>query len=108
LVAYAKDNCEDAYLLLDGKQRYTSIMDFINDKTSVEINGIDYKISQLPDEYRTAINTYALQTNIIEIPYGEYPNDATLITWFKKANPHATPLDINHIHNLETKITTNQ
>ena len=51
---YSKVNVnDDVYLVIDGKQRLSTMFDFVDDKFTIIIENQEYLFSQLPDEYKS-------------------------------------------------------
>ena len=95
-----EDSSKDLYLIIDGKQRLTTIFDFIDNKFSIELEGKEYLFSDLPTEYQQAINYYHFRYYVINEPWDNRITDEQKIAWFKFINFAGTPQDKSHIDNL--------
>lgn len=95
------DTTSDIIQIIDGKQRLSSIYDFINDKFTLELEDEEYLFSQLPVEYRNAITNYHFRYYLILEPWGTPITDEQKIKWFKLINFSGTPQDIDHIKKMD-------
>lgn len=50
-------------VLIDGKQRLTTMLDFLDDKFSVILFGKEYLCSELPEDIKYVITMYQLNFN---------------------------------------------
>jgi hypothetical protein len=91
---------EDLWLVIDGKQRLSTIFDFIDDKFPIEINDDEYLFSQLPTDYKSAINYFYFRYYVVHEPCDKPITDEQKIAWFKFINYAGTPQDINHLKSL--------
>ena len=95
--------------ILDGKQRVSTIMDFMDDKFAIEYCGYYYKFSDLDSDAQRAIQKYELfayvayeklDTNKCTIAFP----DKDLIDAFYMLNYSGTFEDVNHIEDLYESI----
>ena len=99
---------EELYQVIDGKQRLTAMIDFIYDQFHLEFDGIDYKYSELPQDYKNVISGHIIPAFII------YDGDIDItdddkIEWFKLINFNQTQQDIKHLdmlNNLKMVVST--
>lgn len=91
---------KDKYLIIDGKQRLSSMFDFIDDKFSIEIDGEEYLFSQLPNDYQKEINYYHFRYYVVNEPWDVRITDDQKIAWFKFINFAGTPQDLVHLNGL--------
>jgi hypothetical protein len=91
---------EDIYLIIDGKQRLSSIFDFMDDKFTIELEGKEYLFSELPKDYQTGINYYHFRYYVVNEPWDSRITDDQKIAWFKFINFSGTPQDAEHLNNL--------
>ena len=99
------DNSE--YLIIDGKQRLSSIFDFTKDKFSIkDLNGDDVFFSQFTTEeqFYFGQSLGKIRVQIAQLSHSEITDDA-LIEWFKFLNFAGTPQDEEHFNRLK-KIKT--
>lgn len=95
-----KDEYKDVYLIIDGKQRLSSIFDFIDDKFTIKIDDEEYLFSQLPTEYQLKINYYHFRYYVINEPWETRITDEQKISWFKFINFAGTPQEVEHLNSL--------
>ena len=91
---------EDKYLVIDGKQRLSSIFEFMDDKFTIEIEGSEYLFSELPNDYQVAINYYHFRYYVVNEPWETRITDEQKIAWFKFINFAGTPQDAEHLNSL--------
>lgn len=91
---------EDKYLIIDGKQRLSSIFDFIDDKFTIIIDDVEYLFSELPKDYQTAINYHYFRYYVVNEPWDTRITDDQKIAWFKFINFAGTPQDKEHLNSL--------
>jgi len=91
---------KDKYLVIDGKQRISSIFDFMDNKFTIEIEGKEYLFSELPNDYQTEINYYHFRYYVVNEPWDTRITDDQKIAWFKFINFAGTPQDAVHLNGL--------
>lgn len=93
---------QDVWQVIDGKQRLSTIISFIQDGFSIEIEGQEYKYSQLPEDWQSAYRWKALN---MKVAYENGPSftDKQKIQWFKFINFAGTPQDKEHMESLNNK-----
>jgi hypothetical protein len=92
---------KEVYLIIDGKQRLTTIFDFIDNKFTIVNDGEEYLFSQLPEEYQIEINKFFFRYYIVNEQYPNQITDDMKISWFKFINFAGTPQDKEHLENLK-------
>lgn len=99
---YSKVNeNDDVYLVIDGKQRLSTMFDFVDDKFTIIIDNQEYLFSQLPDEYKSdLLCEMKVRYWVVNEQYKNTITDEDKITWFKFLNFAGTPQDVEHINNL--------
>lgn len=95
-----EDENKDKYLVIDGKQRLSSIFDFTDNKFTIEIEGNEYLFSELPNDYQTAINSHHIRYYVVNEPWNTRITDDQKIAWFKFINFAGTPQDAVHLDGL--------
>lgn len=95
-----EDERKDIYLIIDGKQRLSTIFDFVDDKFTIEVEGKEYLFSQLPGDYQNAVNNYYFSYYVVNEPWDNRITDDQKIAWFKFINFAGTPQDAEHLKNL--------
>lgn len=94
------DNMKDVYLIIDGKQRLSTMFDFIDDKFTIDIDGKEYLFSQLPDDYKKEINYYHFRYYVVNEPWDKRITDDQKVAWFKFINFAGTPQELEHLNKL--------
>lgn len=92
---------KDINQIIDGKQRISTIFDFIDDKFSIVLEGDEYLYSELPNDYQRAISGYHIRYYVVNEPWGKPITDDEKINWFKFINFAGTPQDVKHIESLK-------
>ena len=95
-----EDENKDKYLVIDGKQRISSIFDFMDNKFTIEIECKEYLFSELPNDYQTEINYYHFRYYVVNEPWDTRITDDQKIAWFKFINFAGTPQDAVHLNGL--------
>jgi hypothetical protein len=88
-------------LVIDGKQRLSTLFDFTDDKFTLEIDGKEYLFSELPDDYQGGINRFYFRYYVVNEPWDDRITDEQKIRWFKLINFAGTPQDSEHLKGLE-------
>lgn len=104
VVSYAKGSTEEKYLIIDGKQRLSSIFDFIDDKFSIEIDDKEYLFSELPVDYQLAITKYPIRYHALYETPEKLMSDETKRSWFIFINFAGTPQDLEHLNKLSRTV----
>jgi hypothetical protein len=94
------DKPNDRLQIIDGKQRLSTMVDFYNNKFTIVIDGIEYYLKDLPDDYQNAISSYTFRYYIVNEPYDTPMTDEQKINWFKFINFAGTPQDAEHLKTL--------
>jgi hypothetical protein len=79
------ENDKEKYLIIDGKQRITSIMNFLEGKFQIEINNKYYHFEELPKEFQTQILGYPIQGYSAKFQLEPYSDEAKR-EWFHFLN----------------------
>lgn len=99
LYIYNDDEGNDIRQVIDGKQRLSTMIDFVNDKFTIVVEGNKYFYSQLPQDYQVAIRCFPVPCFIM---YDNPPlSDEEKINWFKMINFGGTAQDVEHLKGLE-------
>lgn len=94
------DTRKDIYLIIDGKQRLSSIFDFIDDKYTIILENKEYLFSELPDDYKSCLKNYHFRYYVVNEPYETPITDDEKVAWFKFINYAGTPQDVEHMNGL--------
>jgi hypothetical protein len=101
LVDNDSDNTRKPLLLLDGKQRYTTIVGFVNDEFPIQIDGVDTLFSELHPTVQQHIRAFEFQCISLTTTIGhETITDEALIQEFLRINVDYTPQSLEHIESL--------
>lgn len=92
---------DEVYKVIDGKQRLSSILAYIDNEFTIVLEGEEYFFKDLPLEYQIELTHYHVRINIINQNYGEPINEDFLIHWFDMLNFAGTPQDFEHIEDLK-------
>lgn len=96
-------NMDSNYLfkVIDGKQRLTTVFDFIDGKFPIEIENKQYFFKDLPEDCQKQIRWYNFTWDV-HYHYDDEPiTDDTLIDLFEDCNFLGTPQDKNHLNYLK-------
>lgn len=94
------DEKQDLWLVIDGKQRFSTLFNFTEDKFTLLIDDKEYLFSELPKDYQQAIEHFYFRYYVINEPWENRITDEQKIKWFKFINYAGTPQDIEHLNNL--------
>jgi hypothetical protein len=90
----------EQFEIIDGKQRITAILRFLDDKFKITIEDTDYYYSQLGDDFKREILQYVLlgqplyesSVDNVVVPI----TDQEKVTWFNQINFAGTPQELSH------------
>lgn len=94
----------ETYQIIDGKQRLSTVIDFVLNEFSIEYNGVDYHYSdfvKFDPEFR---RLFMLKDWIADVVYDyEYSpiSDAEKIAWFERINFLHEPQDVDHLKKIK-------
>ena len=89
------------YQVIDGKQRLTTYMSFIDDEFPIEYNGEEYYFKDLNDDLKYEIDSRFSFRGDLGYSYWDAPiSDDDKITWFNQINFAGTPQDQEHMEKL--------
>lgn len=92
-------NLKDEWEVIDGKQRLSSIFEFIDNKFSIELEDQEIYFDDLPEDYQRAITHKTLRYYVV-FEQDEKITDEDRIQWFKFINFAGTPQDAYHLDSL--------
>ena len=93
---------EEIFQIIDGKQRLSTLLFFVEDKFPLIVNGNEYTFSSLPEDYKSAILNYHFRYYIVTELHNNKISDEQKIAWFKFLNFAGTPQDTVHMEELKT------
>ena len=89
------------FLVIDGKQRFSTLLSFARGEFPIEFNGAQYYIGDFDADARRTILYYDI-VGTVAYHYSYDPiTDDTLIAWFERINFSGTPQDEEHMKNLK-------
>ncbi len=94
------DNSKDILQIIDGKQRLSTMVEFVSNVFPLEIDGKEYFFIDLPEEYQLAIKHFHFRYYVINEEFGNPMTDQQKINWFKFINFAGTPQEAEHLKNL--------
>jgi hypothetical protein len=103
--SHLPNSIEDHFILIDGKQRLSTIFDFIDDKFTIIVEGQEYLFSQLDEDYQLEITCKTIRYYVVDEEYKKPTSDQQKILWFERLNFGGTPQDEKHLSDLRQKIT---
>ena len=90
----------ETWEIIDGKQRLSSIFEFIDNKFYIVLEGQPVFFNDLPEEYQRTIMHKTLRYYVVfEQDYKITDDDR--IQWFKFINFAGTPQDADHLNSLK-------
>ena len=95
-----QNESKDLWLVIDGKQRLSTLFHFTEDKFTLLIDGKEYLFSDLPKDYQQEINNFYFRYYIVNEQWDKRITDEQKISWFKFINYAGTPQDVEHLRSL--------
>lgn len=95
------DSKEQVFEIIDGKQRLTTLFDFLDDKFPIEVNHQKYFYSDLPEDCKREISHYNLTYDVHYSYKEDSISDQTKIVIFEEINFLGTPQDVEHLNRLK-------
>jgi uncharacterized protein with ParB-like and HNH nuclease domain len=94
---------EDIKQVIDGKQRLTTLMDYLDDKFPIEVEGESYLFRELPSDWQQEFSHYWVRHKVINEDLTVPITDDQKVLWFEQINFLGTPQDINHLNRIKGK-----
>jgi hypothetical protein len=94
------DPKKEIFQVIDGKQRLSSIFDFIDNKFAINLEGEEWFYNELPEEYQRAIYKSHLRYYLVYDQHDKPISDEFKINWFKFINYAGTPQEQEHMNKL--------
>ncbi len=88
------------YKVIDGKQRLCTLIQFMKNEFSINVNNKEYFCSDLTLEAQSELNG-SIKSNIGYEYSDKLISDDILIEWFEMINYSGTPQEKDHINNLK-------
>lgn len=95
------ETCDGVWQVIDGKQRLSSILDFVNDKFPIQLDGQEFYFSDLPEEYKIEITGKQMRIYVLYETYGNLISDDDKFSWFRFLNFAGVQQDIEHLNSLK-------
>jgi uncharacterized protein with ParB-like and HNH nuclease domain len=89
--------------VIDGKQRLTTIFDFLDNKFFIDLKSEEYFFKDLPEDCQKRIYNYSLYTVDVHYNYDNKITDEVKIDLFEDINWLGTPQDIQHLKKLKNE-----
>lgn len=104
-ISLINEDKKDTIQIIDGKQRLSTMLQFINNEFSIFINNVEYCYNELPKDFQFEISNYFIKGQAMYQSYGKNNkpipiSDETKIKWFKLINFSGTPQEQEHINSL--------
>jgi uncharacterized protein with ParB-like and HNH nuclease domain len=97
----AKNIGQVIYKIIDGKQRFTTIMRFLDNEFPLNVNGVEYFFKDLDDDAKYEIDSFYFTVDVVYEYETRMISDDDKIAWFEMINFAGTPQDIEHLNNLK-------
>lgn len=97
---------EKVFKVIDGKQRLSTLVAFCQNEFPIEVDGIEYLCSELPQNLQNEILWYYPVADVGYEYINEPISDADKIRWFELINFAGTPQDAEHMANLKSQSNT--
>lgn len=100
---HAVKTSDNELQIIDGKQRLTTLISFLNNEFSINFNGKNYFYNDLSEKLQRTITGFNIEI-IIKYHYEDDPvTDEDKIAWFELINYSGTPQEKSHIDNIKRK-----
>ncbi len=86
--------------IIDGKQRLSTMIDFLNDKFTLLIDDKEFYYKDLPEDYKLVYKSFTFRYYIVNEESNSPISDEDKISWFRFLNFAGTPQDKEHLDNL--------
>ena len=108
VIVYIEDSIkrDTTFKFIDGKQRFSTLLDFIQDKFPVKLLGNNYLYSELPIDIKYVIDHFEIHFNQTYEYHDDLISDDLKIAWFEQINFAGTPQDIKHLNRLKSEKKT--
>lgn len=92
---------DQVWQVIDGKQRLSAMIDFIEEKFPIRWEGVDYFLNDLPEDCRREVLGFWPVMDV-GYEYSDNPiSDQDKIRWFELINFAGTPQDTAHFDRLK-------
>lgn len=93
---------KQTFKIIDGKQRLSTVLDFVQGKFGFIYDKVEYFINDLDLFTKLKFTSFSFDFNVV-YEYNDHQNltDAQLIAWFERVNFAGTPQDKEHLNYLK-------
>ena len=99
-----KEGEKNCWQVIDGKQRLTTIISFLNDEFTIVHENKEWFYNDLPEECKKHIRFFdRLRVNVHYDDIKDKISDKTKIDLFEEINWLGTPQDIEHLYSLKNE-----
>ena len=92
---------DDTYEIIDGKQRLSSLFEYLDGAFPIVIDGIEYYYNDLDEDYKLEIKCSNIKYYIVYEENQNAISDLDRINWFKFINFAGTKQDYEHLNSLK-------
>lgn len=96
-----KEERQNVIKVIDGKQRLSTILAYYNNQFPIEVEGVEYYYSTLPEDCKYVIASFDLNFDQTYEYYDDRISDKTLVAWFEQINFAGTKQDEEHLASLK-------
>lgn len=96
------DNTQ-TWQIIDGKQRLSTMLDFLDDKFPFTFEGEDYYYSELNKDMKGCIDRFWFNASFAY--WGQDVTDQDKVSWFAMLNFTGTPQDVQHFESIKHPTT---
>lgn len=108
IVQYDHNDNSKELFVIDGKQRLTTIIDFINNEFPVIFKAESYYFTDLDDYAKRTVNLYNIVADVVydddSVKLSLKEKEAYFIKWFLQINFSGTPQEVKHQQKLEQSL----
>lgn len=101
-------NGKSLYEVIDGKQRLSTILAFINNEFTIEVGSNEYYFGGLDKPTQYAISHWEVTGRIAYSYHNKQISDRDKLLWFKRVNFMGTSQERDHMDKLETLSAANK
>jgi hypothetical protein len=103
-VVHDKEGLQEKFQIIDGKQRLSTLLSFINNEFYIGLEGRNYFFNNLPDELQGELLYSHIEGNIAySYDYAKI-TDEQKIEWFRGVNFAGSPVELEHMKGLDLAI----
>ena len=103
LIAHGDVGQKKIFQVVDGKQRISTFISFLNNEFPINVNGVEYKFIDFDNESRNILERFYFNANIIYSYDDALISDDEKIAFFELCSFSGTPQDVEHLKKLKSK-----